>query len=126
VQELQGLKPPPAAAVTTPTDSALQGLLVNEVEGQSQAHHAQQGAQISAQAAFELQQPAHHMDVTSAAGVESYRHEASAHGLCCASTVQPSDVLKDDTYYASGLDSASAEEELLHTLQLGSSSSNFE
>jgi len=32
VQELQGLKTPPAAAVTVRIDSALQGLLVNDVE----------------------------------------------------------------------------------------------
>ena len=48
VQELQGLKSPPAAAVTAPTYSALPGLLVNDVEAQPQVHHAQQGAQISA------------------------------------------------------------------------------
>ncbi|KAL0030933.1 hypothetical protein WJX79_002316 [Trebouxia sp. C0005] len=43
--ELQGLKPPPAAAVTTPTEPALQGLLFSGVEAQSQAQHAQQGPQ---------------------------------------------------------------------------------
>jgi len=123
VQELQGLKPPPAAAVTTPTNSALQKLLVNDVEAQSQAQHAQQGAQISAQASCELQQSAHHTDEASAADIESNRQEASAHRLRCASRVQLNDVLKDYTYYASGLDSASVEEELLHTPQLVSSTS---
>jgi len=119
VQELQGLKPPTAAAVTTPTESALQGLLVSDVEAQSQAQHAQQGPQ---QAACELQQSAHHMDKASAAGFGSDWYEPSAR-LGCASRGQLNDVVKDDTYHASEPDSASAEEELLHTPQLGSSSS---
>ena len=54
VQELQGLKPTPAAAVTSPTDSVLEGLLINDVVAQSQAQHPQQGVQISAQASYEL------------------------------------------------------------------------
>ncbi len=66
VQELQGLKPTPAAAVTTPTDSALEGLLVNDVDAQSQAQHPRQGVQISAQASCELQQSPHHVDGASA------------------------------------------------------------
>ncbi len=73
VQELQGLKPTPAAAVTTPTDSALQRLLVNDVDAQSQAQHPRQGVQTSAQALGELQQSAHHMGEASAADIGSNR-----------------------------------------------------
>lgn len=117
VQELQGLKPPPAAAVTTPTEPALQGLLFSGVEAQSQAQHAQQGPQVSVQAACELQQSAHQMDKASAAGVESSAK------LGCASRGQLHIVVKRDTYKAPEPDLASAEEKLLHTSQLGYSSS---
>lgn len=43
MQELQGLKHPPAAAVTTPTDTTYQGLLVTDVDAQSQVQHPRQG-----------------------------------------------------------------------------------
>lgn len=105
--------------MTTLSDSALQGLLISDVEAQSQA---QQGPQVSAQAACELQQSAHHINKASAAGFGSDWYQASAR-LGCASRGQLNDVVRDETYHTSEPDLASAEEELLHTPQLGSSSS---